>query len=168
MRLWISVSWFESKRGSLRGSPKRGIPFLFTKRKAFTLLELLVVVITIGVLASVALPNLWRQIERSTKAAEALSTLGVIIRSMDAYGPTIVSNPDYSASDIFNMIGMDDPGAKPDSKFNYSFWYSPGSSPPQYGAVAVDKDDVSNQIALNRNIASYGVGIFQGIKLPGS
>ncbi len=48
-----------------------------TKRhtSGFTLIEIIVVLVIVGVLAAIALPNLFSNIERS-KAAEAIATMG--------------------------------------------------------------------------------------------
>jgi prepilin-type N-terminal cleavage/methylation domain-containing protein len=48
----------------------------------FTLLEILVVIIIVGVLASVAMPALFRNVERS-RSTEALNTMGTIRRQLE-------------------------------------------------------------------------------------
>jgi len=53
-------------------------------QKGFTLIELLVVVIIVGVLATVATPNLIAQIGKS-RESEATGNLGIISRSQQAY-----------------------------------------------------------------------------------
>ena len=89
-------------------------------RLGFTLLELLVVIIIVGVLASVAMPLLFRNIERA-RAAEALNVIGLIRRNY--LGCRMGENPNSGVTfcDRFDNIGMDPPGNSPNSHFNYSF-----------------------------------------------
>ena len=54
------------------------------KNKGFTLLELLVVVILMGVLAALALPNLLSQVAKG-RQSEAKNNLGAINRAQQAY-----------------------------------------------------------------------------------
>ena len=54
------------------------------QHKGFTLLELLIVVILMGVLAAVALPNLLGQVSKG-RQAEAKNNLGTINRAQQAY-----------------------------------------------------------------------------------
>lgn len=53
-------------------------------RKGFTLLEVLIVVIIIGILAAISMPQYMKTIERA-KTAEAMSNLGALRGSMDRY-----------------------------------------------------------------------------------
>jgi len=53
-------------------------------RNGFTLLELLIVVIIIGILASMAIPQ-YQKVIRKAKAAEALTNLAALRCSMDRY-----------------------------------------------------------------------------------
>jgi type IV pilus assembly protein PilE len=62
-------------------------------KKGFTLIELLIVIVIIGILASVAVPNYTRMVERS-KAEQAITYLKVIRTGEKIY---YASNSGYTA-----------------------------------------------------------------------
>lgn len=72
------------------------------KEKSFTLLELLIVVIVIGILVTIALPQYFNVVERGRRA-EALSVLGDIRKGEIGYQiEHSVYNTDLSALYNFN------------------------------------------------------------------
>jgi len=97
-------------------------------RKGFTLLEILVVLIIIGILTSLALPQYNRVVARS-QAAEALTILkyicdaeNVYYASNGAYFKVVITD---SSSVWENNLGIDSPnadggGAKTNSRFMYN------------------------------------------------
>ena len=54
------------------------------RRKGFTLIEILVVVLIIGILAAVAVPGYMKVIEKS-RATQAISTLNQIAKAQNVY-----------------------------------------------------------------------------------
>ena len=75
-------------------------------KSGFTLLEIIIVIIIIGVLASLALPRFFRTVEYS-RASEALASLGAIRQSFNRCylfdsNYTICGN-DWESLDIGNM-----------------------------------------------------------------
>jgi prepilin-type N-terminal cleavage/methylation domain-containing protein len=135
----------------------------------FTLLEILVVVIIVGVLASVAMPLLARNIERS-RATEALAAMGIIRRAY--LGCRAQENPGVglTACDNWDILGMTDPGLSAGSHFTYSL--SNGSG--VYFMIAtrnlVDGGDGGSDIVFNWQVANNGPvtktggGVFAGIQ----
>ena len=87
----------------------------------FTLLEILVVIIIVGVLASVALPTLFRNVERS-RATEALNTLGVIRRAVEGCAMQFAGTSTLCSD--FNNIGMSDPSAAAGVNASAHFTYT--------------------------------------------
>jgi prepilin-type N-terminal cleavage/methylation domain-containing protein len=83
--------------------------------RGFTLLEVLVVIIIVGVLAAVAMPNFFKAIQ-SSYATEGLNTIGIINRAMNACLLTRLPN----ACANFDALGMTNPGTSPGSHFTYS------------------------------------------------
>lgn len=54
------------------------------KKKAFTLIEIMVVIVIMGILAAVAVPKLFGMIAKA-KAAELLAASGTYVHLQDAY-----------------------------------------------------------------------------------
>ncbi len=86
--------------------------------KAFTLLEIIIVIIIIGVLASLALPRLFAMVEYS-KAAEALSFMATIRSAVERC--YLQQNGTYVGCEDWDAIGLDDQSSVPNSHFDYIF-----------------------------------------------
>lgn len=82
------------------------------KKYGFTLTEIIVVLIVLGVLVSIALPNLISVIEKS-RTAEAISNIEAIKNTMDGCG---MKNGTYSTCDLSNVGYMSSNGGA----FTYS------------------------------------------------
>lgn len=97
------------------------IRFRFLNIKSFTLLELLIVIIVIGVLASVAMPRLFSLVEYS-RSTEAFITIRHISESMERCY-LITGNYDLcdfnSPGNDPNNLDIDDPGLQPGAHFTY-------------------------------------------------
>lgn len=104
------------------------------KKKGFTLLEVLVVIIIIGILAALALPQYMKTIKKA-RIAEAASNIGSIRGAETRHyqeNDELVTGSDLSNLDI------EDPNDITNAYFTYTV---SGTSPEDVVIVATGKDD---------------------------
>lgn len=103
-----------------------GNPFLFRKNLGFTLIELMVTIIIIGILASFAIPVYVRSVEQG-RQAEAYQNLGAIRESTLRYyhehfrWPKVIGDIDFSGTGSFNHDGSEYFG----KYFTYYYYIDP-------------------------------------------
>ena len=130
-------------------------------KSGFTLLEIIIVIIIVGILASLAMPKFFKTVEYS-RATEALGSLGAIRRAMDiCYQPT----QSYAPCTDFTRLSIEDPGAMTGAHWTYAWTIAPPSAfvitatrNALNGGVAADT------ITINQNGAKTGTGNFQNIQ----
>ena len=76
---------------------------IFFNKKGFTLLELLVVVLIIGILAGIAIPQ-YRYIVEKTRNTEAINNLSTIARGIDVW---LITNGWPTTTSSTDLVGTD-------------------------------------------------------------
>jgi prepilin-type N-terminal cleavage/methylation domain-containing protein len=113
------------------------------KSAGFTLMEILIVMIIIGVLAGAALPQLFRRVE-SVKAGEALENMGAVKHAIEACAMARDNN--FTACNDFAILGMTDPS------------YSATTNAAAHFSYAITTAAGSFQILSTRNTTDNGTG----------
>lgn len=138
-------------------------------KSGFTLLEILVVIIIVGVLASVAMPQLFRNVERS-RATEAMESLGVTKRSIEACAMQFNNN--FTTCNTYALIGMADPSYNATTNASAHFGYGIVTAANSFTITAtrntVDNGVNTDTITLARSatgaITRAGTTAFAGIQ----
>jgi type IV pilus assembly protein PilE len=135
------------------------------KKSAFTLIELLIVIIIVGVLAATAMPRLFRMVERS-RATEAFHTIDIIHSGMEGcynqYATYVVCGVS------FDSLGISDPSLATGSHFTYVI---SDQSFRDYMVTAtrnaLDNGDTTSVITMHfgdPGVTRSGSSVFQGIQ----
>ena len=83
----------------------------------FTILEVVIVIIIVGVLAGLALPRVFKTVEFA-KGVEALASLSAVRQAMER---CYVPQNTYVPCDDFSDLYLEDPGTASNAHFSYSF-----------------------------------------------
>jgi type IV pilus assembly protein PilA len=111
--------------------------FIMMNRKGFTLVELMVVIVIIGILAAVALPQMMGATDRA-RASEVPSMLRSIENAQNAY---YASTGEYGTWD---EIGVDDPSTDSDW-FDYTLTVAAdGSDYVAYATTTMEMGDIAD------------------------
>ena len=115
-------------------------------KKGFSLLELLVVILIIGILAAMMFPK-YRKVVEKARAAEAIQLLGSVYRAQQIYR---IVHHDFAGS--FDDLILDFPGQRQTEKSNY--WSTYNTDSIKVGKWAVEMEGGKN--------ASISVGRLEG------
>ncbi|MBI5415360.1 MAG: prepilin-type N-terminal cleavage/methylation domain-containing protein [Candidatus Omnitrophica bacterium] len=133
-------------------------------KSGFTLLEVIIVIIIVGVLASLALPRFFSTVEFS-KSSEALTAAGTLRESLERC--YLASAGDYTNCTLASL-DVENPGNSPGARFAYGVG---GQSATGYVITATrntsDGGDGSSTITLTQTaggVTRAGTGKFVGIK----
>ena len=133
------------------------------QKSGFTLLEIIIVIIIVGVLASLALPRFFSTVEfsRSTEALASMSTLrGSIERCYLAQGGN------YSGCTI-GVIDVANPGNSPGANFTYAITAVSSAYTIQAQRNNTNGGDGTSDIFIAQTatgVTRSGNGAFVGIK----
>lgn len=86
-------------------------------KRGFTLLEVLIVVIIIGILAAIAMPQYMSTLEKA-RSGEAMTNIGTIRTSLDRYWYEKLALP---SNNDFSVLDIADPNDQNQRLWNYYF-----------------------------------------------
>lgn len=129
------------------------------KEKAFTLVELMIVVLIIGVLVSIAVPTYMRQMDRS-KASKAVSHLDIMRKGLVEY---YYENDRFTTlpSDLTDIVGSTMPPADDDWTYGITV---PTTSTFTVQATRIDGQYSDQTITVDHN--SSWAGSYAGPGAP--
>ena len=132
--------------------------------RGFTLLEIIIVIIIIGSLASLALPRFFKTIEYS-RSVEAFASLAAIRQAVER---CYLQRSSYVNCGDFGNLDLENPGNSPNNHFTYSF---SGLGVTTYTIIATrntrEGGNGSDAISLTNDgviITRSGTGAFSGIQ----
>ncbi len=132
------------------------------KKSGFTLLEIIIVIIIIGVLASLALPRFFKTVEYS-RATEALSHLSAIRQSVNR---CFLTANTYAGCTLANL-DVDDPSAAAGTHFTYVV-NIPGTAGTPFTVVATrngfEGTNAGDTIEIDDTGVKRGTNQYSGVR----
>ena len=129
-------------------------------KSAFTLLEVIIVIIIIGVLASIALPRFFSTVEYS-HASEALNVLSQLRQSMErCYMP----NASYASCATLTGLDVDNPNATANAHFSYALFTTSNFFTVVATRNALDGGAITDMITIQTAGTKGGTSRFANIR----
>ena len=136
----------------------------FRKESGFTLLEIIIVIIIVGVLASLALPRFFSTVEYA-RSTEAMVSISAVRQSLER---CFYQRGTYVGCTVFTNLDLIDPALSPNSHFTYAI---SGATATDFIITAYrntrDGGISGDQVRLSQtgnNIFRSGTGAFSGIQ----
>ena len=132
------------------------------QKRGFTLLEIIVVIIIIGVLASLAMPRFFRTVEYS-RGMEALTHLSALRSAMERC--YLISNS-FTPCSSFANLDVDNPTTLTGTHFTYTLTPPPGTTTFTVTAWrnTLDGGVNTNFILIAQDGGKSGSGAFQNVR----
>jgi type IV pilus assembly protein PilE len=134
------------------------------RKSGFTLLEIIIVIIIVGVLASLALPRFFATVEFS-RSTEALASLTALRQSVER---CYLANSGTYDNCVIANLDLQDPGSSPNAHFTYSVLTPTATSYLlQATRGALDGGDGGSLIQITQTtgtVTRHGTGKFSGIR----
>ena len=134
------------------------------QRSGFTLLEIIIVIIIVGVLASLALPRFFSTVEFS-RSTEALQNASVVRQSVER---CYLGNAGTYNGCLIASIDVENPSNSPGAHFTYAIT---GQTATSYTIRVrrnnVDTGDTTSEIFIEQGAAGVtrsGTGAFSGVR----
>jgi type IV pilus assembly protein PilE len=122
-----------------------------SQQKGFTLLEVLIVVIIIGILASISFPQYVQTLIKA-KTGESIANLGAVRSAIDRYW---YQNSALPTSSNFDGLDIDDPNDMANRLWDYTFT-SGNSTTRTYNVTATYRKDSSYWVRWVQVNSTYG------------
>ena len=135
------------------------------QKRGFTLLEIIIVIIIVGVLASLALPRFFNTVEYS-RSTEAFASMAALRGAMER---CYLQVGNMSECTNAGNLDIEDPSNSPNNHFSYGLNAGAGSSAYSVLATRNTRDSGTSASSITLTVTSTGIArtgltAFNGLK----